>query len=290
MLRVVILAIFISNLALGRDDVPGFRGDSGIFGPKYEVLLTRMAALKTQYPELVTLVDYGATNEGRTMRMIVVKRNMSVQGVRPTVVLDGTIHGDEFLNLEDRAPGAILEKANTQGSVKTFLDKGGVFLFIPIINPDGYDHRQRGNANGVDLNRDWEVPSAGHKGFKQVESRLLHEAITKIKTEANLQIKFNVDYHCCAGAVLHPYAYKSAFLPSPEMARYAPFTNLVKQILNGDVGNASSILGYTALGTTNDYFYEKHGSVSLTYEGDYGTEDDNFEEHLEWWESALSLL
>src|SRR5690606_4664290 len=114
----------------------------------------------------------------RPLQLMLVKSSGTTGFTRTAVVMTGAIHGNEYLNIEDRLPEELIARARSgSGSVASFLSAGGVLVFVPIVNPDGYESRSRYNAKGVDLNRDWDVPSVGHTGFKQVESAALSNAL-----------------------------------------------------------------------------------------------------------------
>lgn len=76
---------------------------------------------------------------------------------RCRVLIVGGIHGDE------REPAPAVEALRRHLAV--FVPSAKVLL-IRDLNPDGSDARTRGNANGVDLNRNWPAvsfrPSAVH--------------------------------------------------------------------------------------------------------------------------------
>ena len=115
--------------------------------------------------------------------MLVVMKNNSknmLLSARPALLMSGSTHGDEYLNIEDRLPEELLKLSLNKSTVSDFLNRGGVFIFIPILNPDGYDHRNRENSHGVDLNRDWDVPPAGFKGFHEVETNDLARKLSEL--------------------------------------------------------------------------------------------------------------
>lgn len=94
------------------------------------------------------------------------------------VLFLGTFHGDESI-------AAMMlwywlsEKGNTQA------------MCVPVVNPDGLLEKQRGNANGVDLNRNWPTqnwePTAsrpsfnpGPKAASEPETRAIQALIEKM--------------------------------------------------------------------------------------------------------------
>jgi len=70
-------------------------------------------------------------------------------GPRPRIYFSAAIHGDE-----PAGPLALL-KLLQQG----FFDPRAVWFLCPVLNPVGLARGTRENADGVDLNRDYRVPS-----------------------------------------------------------------------------------------------------------------------------------
>ena len=260
-------------------------------GPKYSEILSQLDNLKKLYPDLVTVIDYGKSVQGRVLRMVTVMKKNTGHLHHPALLMSGSTHGNEYLNIEDRLPGEIAQKGRSNGVVKQFLDKGGAFVFIPILNPDGYETHSRENAHGVDLNRDWDVPPAGFKGFKEKETRELADQVEKLFQEQRLKFEITVDYHCCIGALLHPWSFKDGPLVSPEkISRFKEVGAMVTRHLNVNVGTTGQILGYNPSGTTKDYYFQKYQALSFTYEGKHQTEPAQFPEHVAWWEEMIKMV
>lgn len=77
-----------------------------------------------------------------------------VRGLGPDVcLLLATIHGDE------PAGTAILERLLEHLDAHPELLRGRRVVVLPVANPDGLAARTRRNANGVDLNRNFEAPN-----------------------------------------------------------------------------------------------------------------------------------
>jgi len=285
------IVFFLSTAAFAHSHDDSFDfSDSGITGPKYAEILSSVESLRNQYSTLVSLQDYGKSVQGRTLRAFVVMKNGVTVGTRPAVLMTGSTHGNEYLNIEDRLAEQLLKRSSEAGAISDYLNAGGAFIFVPILNPDGYDARKRENANGVDLNRDWDVPSAGFKGFKQTETKLLSEKVASLVTSLNLKLKVTVDYHCCVGALLHPLSYTDKAIPATALQGHLALGDIAKKYLNVEVGTTPKILGYYPLGTTKDYYYEKYGAFAFTYEGRYKVENANLEKHVGWWEDMVKTL
>ncbi len=81
---------------------------------------------------------------------------------------------------------------------KNLSFKNNLF-FIPCLNPDGFEKKQRGNANNVDLNRNFKTKNwikttfddgttSGEKPFSEKESLFLGEIVDKYKFDIILSL------------------------------------------------------------------------------------------------------
>ncbi len=265
-------------------------GDSGTKGPSYETILKWTDRLAIEYPTKLMLEDYGMSVKGRPLRLMLVMDSRPFTAKRPAMVMTGSTHGNEYLNIEDRLPEELLKKSTQPGPVQDYINGGGVFIFVPILNPDGYSARKRANANGVDLNRDWDLPTAGHSGFKEVETVALANTLERYRTRYNLNFEITVDYHCCAGALLTPWGYTGENLPEPSLQAHRQIGDLANRQLNVVVGATGQVLGYFPMGTTKDYYFARYGALAFTYEGRFGSEKSKLPEHVAWWEDMVAFL
>ncbi len=263
--------------------------DSGIHGPKYSEILSLVQKLQSENTTVSEVIDYGKTPKGKTLRMLVVMKKSKHMLERPALIMSGSTHGNEYLNLEDRLPEALLKLSQSASSVSRYLDSGGALVFIPILNPDGYDARTRENSHGVDLNRDFDVAPAGFKGFKETETKLLADKLQEMTLPPyNFRYKISVDYHCCIGALLYPWSYTENSIPVADKNLHVAVGQMANGHLDIEYGTTSQILGYYALGTTKDYYYSRYGTLAFTYEGRYGQENKYFDKHVTWWEEMMN--
>ena len=106
----------------------------------------------------------GRSWEGRPIEVLRVRHPRAER----RVLVVGCIHGNECAGLTVtrrllRLPGA------------PALD----LWVLPNLNPDGYARRSRGNARGVDLNRDFDT-------FSQRESRIARTLIRRIRPDVTI--------------------------------------------------------------------------------------------------------
>ncbi len=262
--------------------------DSGIEGPPYEQIVGELASLEAAHPSLAKRIVYGLTHEGRPLNLIRIGKptfNPTAQG-RRAVLIAGSIHGDEYLNIEDRLPRWFLEKGiGRVPSIDQFFDAGGVLYIAPILNPDGYAKDQRWNAAFTDLNRDFTIVRENYKGFQQPETRGLSEYLEKDLRETGLRLAMTLDYHCCQGSLLYPWSFDAENIPQVALDQHILGGKIMHSTVNSTyrVGRAPELLGYEAVGTSKDHYYEKYGSVSYTFEGARRVENKNFEKHTAMW-------
>ena len=127
-------------------------------------------------PAAVPWTVLGHSHEGRAIEAATF--GSPVPGA-PAVLLVATIHGDE-------AAGTPLlrELARRLAEGPEWL-AGRRVVVLPLMNPDGLAREQRGNARGVDLNRNFPAPSwraaprHGEAPLSEPESRLVAELVAR---------------------------------------------------------------------------------------------------------------
>ncbi len=208
----------------------------------------------------------------------------------PAILISGSTHGDEYLNIEDRLPEWFLKEGIHDPAVQPFFQAGGMVYIVPIFNPDGYEARQRGNSTGQDLNRDFTVKQANFTGFKHIETQAIRDLmVTQLHTYQQ-KLVLTMDYHCCIGAALYPYSFDpSPSVPASDLARFKSAGQVIKRAFGSDfpVGRTPDILGYNAIGTSKDFYYESFGALSFTYEGEHLKEKNKFSQHTQMWKGLI---
>lgn len=265
--------------------------DSGIRGPAYSTLVSTFKDLTGKHAGIAKLIPYGQSAQGRELLMLRLG-NPQASGPRPAIYFGATIHGDEFLGIEDKMPQWFLENRTTSPGVKKFFDAGGILYLVPIINPDGYDNRTRGNTTGQDLNRDYNGKEEGiANNFRNPETKNLVDALHADVTASGAQVRMTMDYHCCLGAFIYPWAHKRTRLPEPDLGEHKALAQKMAGYLgtNYRSGQVPDLVGYLASGSSSDYYYETFGARAFTFEGAEGTEVRNFAKHTTMWEGLLGM-
>ena len=269
-------------------------GDSEIYGPPYKEIVTDLKRLESEFPQWVEVKNYGKSVLGNDLKAILLsKRGMenSVKEDRPAILITGATHGNEYLNIADRLPRWFAENASKNKVLQRFFNKGGQIYIVPIVNPDGYEARQRRNAENVDLNRDFEHFPTKAKNFTQKETKSLAYFIDKTLSTTNSRLLISMDYHCCVGSWLYPWAYSASPLDRFDLDAHQELLEKVKDHFPGYYyGTYKEVLDYFAWGTSTDYFYSKYGTLSFIFEGARGTENENFSGHTAMWTTLLEEI
>ena len=133
--------------------------------PSIQDIYDSMDEVITANPDICRLITYGTSVEGRPLKAIIVSDNPDTEELEPEIRITGGIHGDE--------PAATTTTLNflvvlTDGYATSptcqYVINNSELWIIPVVNPDGYYHDNRSNANGIDLNRNCSYMGPGGGG------------------------------------------------------------------------------------------------------------------------------
>lgn len=137
--------------------------------PSYEAYLDIMEQFTIDYPELCEIENIGLSNEGRELLCIRINNNLDDQN-DPEFLYTSSIHGDELTGFVVmlRLIEYLLENYGTDDQVTNLVDNIDIWI-NPLANPDGtyaggnntVYGATRGNANGIDMNRNYPDPEDG---------------------------------------------------------------------------------------------------------------------------------
>ncbi|WP_438014645.1 M14 family metallopeptidase [Sorangium sp. So ce315] len=218
---------------------------------------------------------------------------------RTTVILSG-IHPLEWVGVETHL--ALLERLAAE-------DLGGRSIFaVPIVNPDGLlrvemnlragRHRYvRGNARGVDLNRNFDagwyerglvqrlvglVSSPGSRPASEPEVEAIAHALSSRRIDRALSL------HSAGGAVLYPPAH--SLWPVADAAEHRAVAQRVARAADRRPYRAMSYVrfawGFRKAGLEIDWLHDRHGALSLLVEcsrGKLGLRPSRLVEPFAWY-------
>ncbi len=213
----------------------------------YQEIVDTFNIIAQNNPNLVRLDTIGRSVQNRVLLAMKITDNAQIDEHEPRILWDGTTHGNENIGSEVclYLVRHIMRNYGVDPVITNMVNTREIWV-IPIVNPDGMVSRQRGNANGVDLNRDygyvWDAWGGSTAPFSQPETR----AIRNFFQRAPFVIY--TTYHSGTEAVMWPWAYSTI----------APYDSLFMSFL---CSRYSYYTGYPAFQICRG-LYEVHGSSS----------------------------
>lgn len=136
--------------------------------PTYSAYVDMMNGFQNDYPVHCEMFNFGTLNSGRDLLMLRIN-NGAPEG-KPKFLYTSSMHGDETAGyvLMLRLADYLLSNYGTDSRVTNLVDKLDIYI-NPLANPDGtfyggnntVNGSIRGNANGIDLNRNYPDPKDG---------------------------------------------------------------------------------------------------------------------------------
>lgn len=133
----------------------------------YEELLEGFAA---DFPDLVRLHELGTLSSGRRILALEITDQPDLEEVEPKVLLTSSMHGDELggYHVTLRLIAHLLCEYEQDDAITELINETELWI-NPLANPDGayrndnatIENPSRGNANFVDLNRNFPDPDDG---------------------------------------------------------------------------------------------------------------------------------
>jgi hypothetical protein len=170
---------------------------------QYDSIMLSFADL---YPSICRLDTIGTSINGRKILVLKISDNPETDEEEPGTFYSSTIHGDEtggFI-LMLRLAEYLLKNYGTVSRAKNIVDNLEIWI-NPLANPDGMyrpgdyiSSPTRGNANGVDLNRNFPDPNL--PGAVQQK-----ENVDMIKFMRNHNFVLSANFHAGVEVVNYPW-------------------------------------------------------------------------------------
>lgn len=233
----------------------------------------------------------GTTIEGRSLWMVKISDNVSVDENEPEVGFDGMHHAREPLAMEATVNfmNWLLTNYGTDPEA-TFLVDNREMYFVPLVNPDGYEYNRQTNPGGgglwrknrrnngggifgVDINRNyptgWSAPNGGNSTSPSSDvyrgtaplSEPESAALNAFFTARDFVQVFSS--HTYQDVLLRPWGYQNG-----DPANVAEYDRIgaAATAQNGIGHGSASGLLYIAAGTTLDHAHVAHGAFGWTAE------------------------
>jgi hypothetical protein len=215
------------------------------------------------------LFSIGKSVKGKDLWVMKISDNVDTDETEPEFKYISSMHGDEIVgrelmvNLIDE----IATKYGKDKSITELVDNTEIFI-MPSMNPDGSLLRQRANANGVDLNRnfpDWSSNAANSTSGVEIENRAV------MAWHAERQFALSANFH--GGSIVVNYPWDSTYDRHPMDAFLQELSSVYAQ-LNPEMRNSTEFHGgitdgadwYVVKGGMQDWSIFYHNDMQVTIE------------------------
>jgi hypothetical protein len=266
----------------------------------YNQVVSVLDQIHAAYPSLTTAkASLGTTVEGRTIWMMKISDNPTIDENEPEVRIDALHHAREPESMQASLWFTLylLESYNTDPLAKYLVDNREIF-FVPVVNADGYVYNQTTNPGGggmwrknrrnngggvfgVDINRNyndhWGWDNSGSSPTTSAEDYRGPSAASEPETQAmqgfiaSRQFATSLSIHTYSDLWLYPFGYAQIY--PANNAQYVEISNLATAVNHYEVGPPSFIL-YLANGVTCDYDHDVKGTMAWSPE--LGSSSDGF--------------
>ncbi|WP_025618412.1 M14 family metallopeptidase [Salinispora cortesiana] len=256
-----------------------------------------ITATAARYPDLTKVMTIGRSHQGQPILAVKVTKNAdrTRDGKRPAVLYASAQHAREWITPEmtRRLMHHVLDNYGTDREITRLVDTTELW-FLPVVNPDGYDHTftpgnrlwrknlrdndgdgQITTADGVDLNRNWgykwgydnegSSPDPNSNTYRgpspnsEPETQALDQLFRRVGFE------FFVNYHSAAQLLLYGVGWQVA-TPTPD--------DIIYEAMVGDDENPAvpgydpdiSAELYTTNGDTDTHATVRYGTLGFTPE------------------------
>lgn len=237
--------------------------------PSYEQISASLKSLAAKYPHIMNLSSIGTSVEGRELWVVKISDNPQVDEVEPEFKYISSMHGDEITGRELTQFWIkdLLEGYGNDPAITELVNNTELYI-MPSMNPDGSKRRVRGNANSVDLNRnfpDWTRGDANSSRNRQPETQAV------MSFQSGRQFSLSANFH--GGAVVVNYPWDSTYDRHPfdelikgfslEYASLNPEMRSSREFKDGVTNGAD---WYRVVGGMQDWSYVFHNDLQVTIE------------------------
>jgi hypothetical protein len=152
------------------------------------------------------LFSIGKSVNGKDLWVMKISDNVETDEVEPEFKYISSMHGDEITGRE-LTVSLIEEIATKYGSDSeiTELVNNSELYIMPSMNPDGSERKQRANANGYDLNRNF--PELSENGTNLSGREIENQHVMKF--QASRKFSLSANFH--GGTIVVNYPWDSTY-------------------------------------------------------------------------------
>tara|TARA_B100001971_G_scaffold215190_1_gene259625 strand:- start:57033 stop:58358 length:1326 start_codon:yes stop_codon:yes gene_type:complete len=237
--------------------------------PSYQEITKFLKDITAKYPKIASLKSIGKSVEGRELWVVKISDNVNTDEREPEFKYISSMHGDEITGREltQFLIKDLLEAYGNDPSITELIDNTEIYI-MPSMNPDGSQRRQRANANGYDLNRNFPEYT---RNDQNTSNNRQPETVAVMNFQSERNFALSANFH--GGAVVVNYPWDATYSKHP-------FDKLVKDIslryagLNSEMRNSREFNDgvtngadwYVLRGGMQDWSYAYHNDLQVTVE------------------------
>ena len=237
--------------------------------PSHAEITAKLQKAVAKLPGKMKLFSIGKSIKGKELWVVKISDNVEVDEVEPEFKYISSMHGDEITGRELTVfmIEEIAEKYGKDKMITDLVDNTEIFI-MPSMNPDGSELRQRGNARGVDLNRnfpDWTSGAQNSSARAEVENKAV------MAWHASRQFALSANFH--GGSVCVNYPWDSTYERHPmdklivDISRtYADFNPEMRNSSEFSGGITNGADWYVVKGGMQDWSLFYHNDMQVTIE------------------------
>lgn len=236
--------------------------------PKFSEITKFLKSMASKYPKIAKLESIGKSVEGRELWVMKISDNVAVDEVEPEFKYISSMHGDEITGRElmQFYIKDLLEGYGKNKRITDLINNTELYI-MPSMNPDGSKRKQRANANGYDLNRNF--PNWNSE-LSTTASRQ-PETVAVMKYQASRQFALSANFH--GGAVCVNYPWDSTKVRHPFDAllqdlslRYSKENAPMFRSREFNSGITNGADWYVVRGGMQDWSYVFYNDLQVTVE------------------------
>ena len=229
---------------------------------------TFMSNIAAQYPNICQLVQIGSSGQNRPLLYLKISDNVGLDEVEPEFRYISSIHGDEVVgyDLMIRLIQLLTSSYGTDTRITNLVDNTEIWI-NPMANPDGYVLQQRYNSAGIDLNRNFPMPTG--EEHPDGESWGV-ENVAFMNWARGRNFVQSINYHGGALVMNYPWDYTYSLAPDDALLRSMALTYSTPYtaMYNGefDQGITNGAAWYVITGSFQDWNYGYTDCIDITCE------------------------
>jgi hypothetical protein len=250
----------------------------------YQEAINKLDSLAILYPNLITVkqpIGNYTTQNGNNIFWLKISDNPNQNESEPQLLYTSIHHAREALSLSQLIYYMyyLCENYNSNSFVKYLVDNIEMY-FVPLVNPDGYQHNYQTNPNGggmwrknrkvngggtfgVDLNRNYGLgwgfnntgssPNSnsdtyrGTAGFSEPETQAMRDFCN------SHQFKFAMNYHTYSNLLVYPWGYLAK--NCDDSVSFREYANDLTKYNAYKYGTDLETVGYSTNGSSDDWMY-----------------------------------